>query len=79
MDANEPTFDAIERTMRRRRFGTLGTTTKDGRPHATGVVYAVSPPGEPLRLYVTTNVRNKEANIRPNNDVAVVVPPSRPA
>jgi hypothetical protein len=79
VDADEPTFDAIERTLRRRRFATLASTTKDGRPHATGVVYAVSPPGEPFRLYVTTNVRNKKiANIRANPDVALVVPLSRP-
>jgi hypothetical protein len=44
---------------------------------ATGVV-SVSPPGEPLCLYVTTNARNKKiANVRAHLDVAFVVPLSR--
>jgi hypothetical protein len=76
--ADVPTFDAVERVLRKRRFATLATVTGDGRAHATGVVYAVAPPGEPLRLYVTTNARNKKvANIRANGNVAVVVPLSR--
>lgn len=73
-----PTFEAVERVLRKRRFATLATVTGDGRAHATGVVYAMSPPGEPLRVYVTTNARNKKvANIRANHDVAFVVPLSR--
>ena len=76
---SEPTFDAVERALRKRRFATLASMTADGRPHATGVVYAISPPGEPICLYVTTNAKNKKvANIRANPDVALVVPLPRP-
>jgi nitroimidazol reductase NimA-like FMN-containing flavoprotein (pyridoxamine 5'-phosphate oxidase superfamily) len=79
MTKSAPTFDAVERALRRRTFATLSTLTADGRPHATGVVYAVSPPGEPLCLYVTTNAKNKKiANVRANADVALVVPLPRP-
>src|SRR5688572_17089065 len=75
---SQPTFDAVERVLRKRRFATLASVTEDGRPHATGVVYALSPPDEPVCLYVTTNARNKKvANIRANPGVAVVVPLSR--
>ena len=75
MTSNAPTFEAVERALRRRTFATLSTLTADGRPHATGVVYAVSPPGEPLCLYVTTNAKNKKVtNVRAHTDIALVVP-----
>ena len=78
MHASAPDFQAVEHALRRRTFATLSTLTEGGRPHATGVVYAVSSPDEPLCLYVTTNVTNKKiANLRANADVAVVVPLSR--
>jgi nitroimidazol reductase NimA-like FMN-containing flavoprotein (pyridoxamine 5'-phosphate oxidase superfamily) len=79
MTKSAPNFEAVERALRRRTFGTLSTVTADGRPHASGVVYAVSPPGEPLCLYVTTNAKNKKiANVRANAGVAFVVPLLRP-
>lgn len=78
MNTAEPTapeFDVVDRALRRRTFATLATVTNQGRPHATGVIYAISPPGEPLRFYVTTNAINKKiANLRTNQDVAVVIP-----
>jgi hypothetical protein len=78
MDTPAPTFDTVERALRRRSFATLSSLTVDERPHATGVVYAVSVPGDPLSLFVTTNVTNKKvANIRAHPNVAVVVPLSR--
>jgi hypothetical protein len=39
--------------------GTLSTLTDEGRPHATEVVYAVSPNSEPLALYVTTRIPHR--------------------
>lgn len=47
MGTSHPNFDAVERALRRHTFATLSTLTDGGRPHATGVVYAVSAPGEP--------------------------------
>jgi hypothetical protein len=79
MISNTPAFEAVEKALRRRTFGTLSTVTREGRPHATGVVYAVSPPGEPLCFYVTTDARNKKIdNVRSHADAAFVVPLFRP-
>ena len=67
-------FDDVERALRRQTFGTLSTLTEQGTPHATGVVYAVSAPDEPLILYVTTRTTTgKVRNIRAHADVAFVV------
>jgi general stress protein 26 len=71
-------FAAVERALRRHGFGTLSTVTEQGRPHATGVVYAVSPPGEPLNLYVTTRTTTRKVrNVRAQPDVAFVIPVPR--
>ena len=71
-------FEVVERTLRRQTFATLSTVTDNGRPHATGVVYAVSPCGKPLVLYVTTRTTTRKVRIiRAHPDVAFVVPVSR--
>lgn len=68
-------FDAVERALRHQMFGTLSTLTKQGHPHATGVVYAVSPRHEALTLYVTTRTTTRKVrNIREHPEVAFVVP-----
>lgn len=71
-------FNAVERALRHQTFGTLSTLSERGRPHATGVVYAVSPKGEPLILYVTTRTTTRKVrNVRAHPDVAFVVPVPR--
>ena len=71
-------FDDVERALRRQTFGTLSTLTEQGTPHATGVVYAVSAPDEPVMLYVTTRTTTRKVrNIRAHADVAFVVPVPR--
>lgn len=78
MGAVRTDFDAVEAALRRRSFGTLSTLSEQGRPHATGVVYAMSPPTAPLALYVTTrSTTRKVRNIRAHADVAFVVPVPR--
>jgi uncharacterized protein YhbP (UPF0306 family) len=68
-------FDRVEKALRQRTFGTLSTLTERGTPHATGVVYAVSAPREPLALYVTTRTTTRKVrNLRTHPDVAFVVP-----
>lgn len=68
-------FDRVESALRQRTFGTLSTLTERGTPHATGVVYAVSAPGEPLALYVTTRTTTRKVrNLRAHPEVAFVVP-----
>jgi hypothetical protein len=78
MSAGHRSFDTIERALRRRKFGTLSTLTEQTRPHATGVVYAVSGVSEPLVLYVTTRTTTRKArNVAVYPDVAFVVPVPR--
>jgi general stress protein 26 len=80
MTKQDKGFRQVERAIRSRTFGTLSTLTREGRPHATGVVYAVSPPSHPLTLYVTTRTTTvKVANIRNAPDVAFVIPVPRRA
>jgi hypothetical protein len=71
-------FGDVECALRRRTFGTLSTLTERDAPHATGVVYAVSAPDEPLVLYVTTRTTTRKVrNLRIRPDVAFVVPMPR--
>jgi uncharacterized protein YhbP (UPF0306 family) len=71
-------FGDVERALRRQTFGTLSTLTGRGTPHATGVVYAVSAPDEPLALYVTTRTTTRKVrNLRVRPEVAFVVPVPR--
>lgn len=78
MGAGRGDFAAVESALRSRSFGTLSTLSEQGRPHATGVVYAVSPPAAALALYVTTrSTTRKVRNIRARADVAFVVPVPR--
>ena len=75
---NQSDFDVVERALRHQSFGTLSTLTKQGHPHATGVVYAVSLPGEALTFYVTTRTTTRKVhNIRAHPEVAFVVPVRR--
>src|SRR5512139_2905679 len=75
MTTDQSGFDVVERALRRQTFGTLSTLTAQGRPHATGVEYAVSAKGTPLVLYVTTRATTRKVhNIRAHPDVAFVVP-----
>ncbi|HXM56908.1 MAG TPA: pyridoxamine 5'-phosphate oxidase family protein, partial [Candidatus Dormibacteraeota bacterium] len=48
------TFDRVVRELRRRDFAVLSTVTPERRPQSVGVVYGVSLPGRPFRLYVMT-------------------------
>lgn len=75
MTSDTSGFDVVERALHRHTFGTLSTLTPNGRPHATGVEYAVSQKGAPLALYVTTRTTTRKVrNIREHSDIAFVVP-----
>jgi nitroimidazol reductase NimA-like FMN-containing flavoprotein (pyridoxamine 5'-phosphate oxidase superfamily) len=72
------TFERVVSALRRRDFGVLSTATPDGRPHSVGVVYGVSLPGRPFRLYVMTRRRLRKArNAVENPHVSFVVPVTR--
>ncbi|KWX22522.1 pyridoxamine 5'-phosphate oxidase [Mycolicibacterium wolinskyi] len=68
-------FHQVEGAIRSQRCGTLATLDREGRPHATEVVYALSPRSTPLMLYVTTRTTTAKAkNIRRDAEVAFVIP-----
>lgn len=61
--------------VRSHNFGILGTVSKDGRPHATGVAYGPSASGKSLALYVVTDTGTKKVrNILRNPYVSFVIP-----
>jgi hypothetical protein len=69
------TFAYVERLLRTKNFGILTTITPEGSPHSVGVVYALSPPGEPFCIYLITRpVLKKARNISNNPNVSFVVP-----
>ncbi len=68
-------FEEVERQLRKRSFGILGTVTPKGAPHATCVLYGVSPPEEKLALYVVTERHyRKTRNVLADPHVWFVVP-----
>lgn len=72
------TFDRVVRELRRRDFAVLSTVTPECRPHSVGVVYGVSLPGRPFRLYVMTRRQlRKTRNVVENSNVSLVVPLTR--
>jgi hypothetical protein len=65
---------AALKAIRKQSFATLATTSSEGRPHAAGVLYALS--GD--RLYVSTMRSSRKArNILDNPRVAVTIPVRR--
>ena len=49
-----PSFEYVEKSVRRKTFGILTTIDPNGRPHSTGVLYGVGPPAAPFAIYVVT-------------------------
>lgn len=68
------TFDLVEKKVRKKSFGVLTTIDSKGRPHSTGIIYAVGPPEKPFALYsiVAANYA-KVRNIKRNPKVSLVV------
>jgi general stress protein 26 len=72
------TPELVLRKLRQHDFAVLSTAGSDGNPHAAGVTYGVSRPGEPLAIYVMTRKHLRKArNIAENPNVSLVVPLSR--
>ncbi|MFW9805615.1 MAG: pyridoxamine 5'-phosphate oxidase family protein [Candidatus Thorarchaeota archaeon] len=68
------TFDFVERHVRKKTFGVLTTIDSKGRPHSTGVIYAVSPPEKPFAIYSISGAKYvKVKNIKQNPNVSLVV------
>ena len=67
-------FDLVEREVRKKTFGIISTVDSKGRPHSTGIIFAVSPPGQPLAFYIVTQSgAAKVRNIKSNPNVTLVV------
>jgi hypothetical protein len=61
--------------IRRQHFAVLSTVGRDGAPHSAGVNYGLTPPGDPLALYVMTRRHLLKArNIASDPRVSVVIP-----
>ena len=68
------TFNYIENEVRKKTFGILSTVTPKGHPHQVGMIYAVSHPESPFRLYMGTGMRSRKAkNIQSNSKVSFLV------
>ncbi|MFX1294459.1 MAG: pyridoxamine 5'-phosphate oxidase family protein [Promethearchaeota archaeon] len=75
MFVRELPFNYVEKKLRKKKFGFLGTITPEGSPHVAGVMYAVSPPQEKLYLYIITSTDTKKArNIRINPRISFAIP-----
>jgi len=70
----KPLFDLVEQKVREKTFAVLSTVDSKNRPHSTGIIFAVSPPGEKLTFYVVTQSKSaKIRNIKRNPNVTLVV------
>lgn len=67
-------FDFVEQKIRKKSFGVLSTIDSKGRPHSTGIIYAVGPPESPFALYSIVGANYaKVRNIKQNPNVSLVV------
>jgi nitroimidazol reductase NimA-like FMN-containing flavoprotein (pyridoxamine 5'-phosphate oxidase superfamily) len=75
MPEPERSFAFIEAQLRKKTFGVLSTISPGGSLQTTGIIYAVSPPVAPLRLYLLTDRSFlKVRNISRNPEVSFLVP-----
>ena len=75
MPREQRSFAFIEAQLRKKTFGVLSTISPGGSLQATGILYAVSPPGAAFRLHlVTERSYLKARNISRNPQVAFLVP-----
>ncbi len=74
MSGKRITFETVENEVRKKSFGVLTTIDSKGRPHSTGITYAVGSSEKPFALYsiVSANYA-KVRNIRQNPNVSLVV------
>jgi general stress protein 26 len=72
------TFEQVLRHLRKRDFAVLSTVDNERQPHAVGVNYGVSRPGQDVVIYVMTRTHLRKArNIAQNPNVSLVVPLTR--
>ena len=72
--AMQTQFDQVMREVRKKTFGVFNSVDTKNRPHSTGIIFAVSPPGEELAFYIVTQAKSaKIRNIKSNPNVSLVV------
>ncbi len=68
-------FEFIEKQMRKKTYGIIGTVDEKNRSHTTGILYGVSHPGDTFAVYVVTGAEYKKTrNIRLNHNVSFAIP-----
>ena len=68
------TFEFVEKKVRKKTFGVLTTIDSKGRPHSTGIIYAVGSPEKHFALYSIVGEKYaKVRNIKRNPNVSLVV------
>jgi hypothetical protein len=68
-------FEFVEKQLQKKNFGIFTTVSSEGKPHSVGVVYSMSPIGQPFALYlITRSVLKKAKNLQNNSNVSFVVP-----
>ena len=75
MKENHPPYSTMEKELRKKSFGVITTVDSENRPHATGILYGVSPRDKPLRIYILTKGNTaKVRHISQNSSVSILVP-----
>ena len=74
MTSSKFDFDYVEKQVRKKTFGIISTIDSKGRPHSTGIIYAVGSPDSPFALYSIVGEKYaKVRNIKRNPKVSLVV------
>jgi len=74
MTSSKFDFSFVEKQVRKKTFGVISTIDSKGRPHSTGIIYAVSSLDSPFALYSIVGEKYaKVRNIQRNPNVSLVV------
>jgi general stress protein 26 len=67
-------FEYVEKQLRKKSFGVISVVDSQGRPHLTGVIYAIPRRPHPFDFYVLTGTDYRKTKyIRHNPNVAFIV------
>ena len=70
-----PTFEFIEKQIRKKTFGIISTIDQKGHSHSTGIVYGIASSKSNFALYILTHRNYKKVkNIEKSNSVSFVIP-----
>ena len=74
MSPLQVSFKEVDRMLRSQTFGTLSTVDSRNRSHSVGLIYAVSEPRNPPRIYAMTQMKTRKVrNIKANPNGSFVV------